>query len=30
VVFLWLGSIIFSLHVSFSFRWFGPETIVHD
>ena len=29
-VFLWPGSIIVSLHISFSFKWFGPETIEHD
>jgi len=29
-VFLWSGIVIVSLHVSFSFRWFGPETIEHD
>jgi hypothetical protein len=30
VVFLWPCSIIVSLYVSFSVRWFGPETIEHD
>ena len=29
-VFLWPSRVIVSLHVSFSFRWFGPETIEHD
>jgi hypothetical protein len=29
-VFLSASSVIVSLHVSFSFRWFGPETIQHD
>jgi len=29
-VFLWPNIVIVSLHVSFSFRWFGPETIKHD
>jgi len=29
-VFLQPSSIIVSLHVSFNFRWFGPETIEHD
>jgi hypothetical protein len=29
-VFLWPGSIIVSLHVSFSLPWFGPEMIEHD
>jgi len=28
--FLWLSSVVVSLHVTFSFRWFGPETIEHD
>jgi hypothetical protein len=29
-VFLWPSSVIISLHVSFGFRWFGPETIEDD
>ena len=29
-VFLWPSIVIVSLHVSFSFRGFGPETIEHD
>jgi len=29
-VFLWPSIVIISLHVSFSFRWFGQETIEHD
>jgi len=30
VVILWPSSVIFSLHVSFSFQWFGPEKVEHD
>jgi len=30
VVFRWPSSVIVSLHVSFGFRWFGPEMIDHD
>jgi hypothetical protein len=30
VVFFWPSRVIVSLHVSFSIRWFGPETIECD
>jgi hypothetical protein len=29
-LFLLPSSVIVSLHVTVSFRWFGPETIEHD
>jgi len=29
-VFLWPSIVIVSLHITFSFRWFVPETIDHD